>query len=408
MQIQKEKRILTYVLILVMALALCAQALAETSVAALTGHDNAKVYDDEGNVLGTLPAQTEVTVTGVKGDVCRVERDGKTAYMMKGDLVLRESTVQTSAPKDAEAERPAQSVTAYVNHEGAKVYDADGKAEGTLGVNTALTVTGVKNDVCQVKLGGRTAYMSKSDLSASPVAAQSSSAEVSTSQETKTATAFVSSDGAKLYDSKGGVTASLGVNTQVTVTGVKGEACQVVAGGKKGYMRKGDLSSEKVRVAGASSGASNSSSTVSGGSTVSPARGTAREMDWWTSDIQNIFSRGTIAQITDVETGLSWREKRTGGTNHADCQPLTTADTAAMKKAYGGKWSWNRRAVFVTIDGVNYAASINGMPHGSGSIDDNDFNGHHCIHFTNSRTHGSNKVCPLHQAAIQKAASTRM
>ena len=40
---------------------------------------------------------------------------------------------------------------------------------------------------------------------------------------------------------------------------------------------------------------------------------------------------------------------------------------------------------------------------GSGSITDNNFGGHHCIHFTNSRTHGTNKVCSLHQAAIKKA-----
>jgi hypothetical protein len=93
---------------------------------------------------------------------------------------------------------------------------------------------------------------------------------------------------------------------------------------------------------------------------------------------------------------------RKGGTNHADVQPLTAADTAAMKAAVGS-WSWNRRAIFVTINGVNYAASMNCMPHGSGSITNNNFNGHHCIHFTNSRTHGSNKVCPLHQAAIRKA-----
>ena len=75
-----------------------------------------------------------------------------------------------------------------------------------------------------------------------------------------------------------------------------------------------------------------------------------------------------------METGLTWRERRNGGTNHADCQPLTAADTAAMKKAYGGTWSWNRRAVFVTINGTNYAASINGMPHGGQSITDNKQN----------------------------------
>ena len=84
-------------------------------------------------------------------------------------------------------------------------------------------------------------------------------------------------------------------------------------------------------------------------------------------------------------------------------QPLTAEDTAALKMAYGGTWSWTRRPIFVTIDGVNYAASMNGMPHGGGSITSNNFKGHHCIHFTNSRTHGSNRVCQLHQAAIQLA-----
>ena len=102
-------------------------------------------------------------------------------------------------------------------------------------------------------------------------------------------------------------------------------------------------------------------------------------------------------------TGLSWQVVRSGGTNHADVQPKTAQDTALMKKAYGGTWSWNRRAIWVSIGGEKYAASMNGMPHGSDSIKDNDFDGHHCIHFTNSRTHGTNVVCALHQAAIRKA-----
>lgn len=133
----------------------------------------------------------------------------------------------------------------------------------------------------------------------------------------------------------------------------------------------------------------------------------AKEMDWWKSDIQKIFAKGTVAQITDVETGVSWKEKRRGGTNHADVEPLTYEDTTILKSAYNGKWSWNRRAIWVTIDGVTYAASMNGMPHGGSSIN-NGFDGHHCIHFTNSRTHCSNKVCPNHQKAIKKAASTKL
>lgn len=139
-----------------------------------------------------------------------------------------------------------------------------------------------------------------------------------------------------------------------------------------------------------------------------PAQKHAKEMDWWTSDIQKIFAKSTVALITDVETGLQWREQRRGGTNHVDVQPMTKEDTKKLKKAYGGKWAWTRRAIWVTIDGKTYAASMNGMPHGSGAIKTNGFDGHHCIHFTNSRTHSSNKVCPNHQKMIKKAASVEL
>ena len=142
---------------------------------------------------------------------------------------------------------------------------------------------------------------------------------------------------------------------------------------------------------------------ASGASTAKPAGGEVKEMDWWKSNISTLFARGSTAVVTDVKTGISWRVYRSGGTNHADVQPLTAADTAAMKKACGGKWSWDRRAIWVSIGDTRYAASMNCMPHGSGSITTNNFDGHHCIHFTNSRTHGTNRVCPLHQAAIAQA-----
>ena len=160
--------------------------------------------------------------------------------------------------------------------------------------------------------------------------------------------------------------------------------------------------SAPVKQVAASAPSSTSSQGVINGAAV-PAKGTAKEMDWWKSDIQKIFAKGVTATITDVKTGLAWRKQRRGGSSHADVQPLTAKDTAALKKAYGGSWSWKRRAIFVTINGVNYAASMNGMPHGGGSIKGNKFDGHHCIHFTNSKTHGSKKVDANHQKAIQQA-----
>ena len=132
----------------------------------------------------------------------------------------------------------------------------------------------------------------------------------------------------------------------------------------------------------------------------------AIEADWWTSDIQKVFAKGVTAKITDVETGISWYEQRRGGTNHADVQPLTKDDTAKLKKVYGGKWAWTRRAIWVTIGNKTYAASMNGMPHGGSSIKNNGFDGHHCLHWKSSRTHCSNKVDKNHQKMVEKAATT--
>jgi uncharacterized protein YgiM (DUF1202 family) len=121
------------------------------------------------------------------------------------------------------------------------------------------------------------------------------------------------------------------------------------------------------------------------------------------SEAQDIFSEGSVALITDVKTGLQWHEQRFGGWYHADCEPVSAEDTAKLKEAYGGEWSWDRRAVWVTIDGVTMAASINGMPHMASPIEGNNFPGHHCIHFYKSKVHETSAECPRHQAMVQYA-----
>jgi LysM repeat protein len=140
--------------------------------------------------------------------------------------------------------------------------------------------------------------------------------------------------------------------------------------------------------------------------TAEPSRGGNRygEMaDWWTV-ASKVFAMGAVATITDLNTGLKYQVVRKGGSNHADCQPLTASDAATMKKIYGGEWSWARRAILVSVNGRVFAASQNGMPHGGQSIWDNNFPGHFCIHFLNSRTHGTNSLDNAHQAAVYKAA----
>lgn len=127
------------------------------------------------------------------------------------------------------------------------------------------------------------------------------------------------------------------------------------------------------------------------------------EMTPWFGGAENIFTRGSTAKVTHVDTGLTFYVKRRGGTKHADCEPLTKEDTAIMKKIYGGSWSWNRKAIIVEVNGKKMAASMNGMPHGGSSVGGNGFPGHFCIHFYKSKGHSSNRVDSDHQAMVKRA-----
>ncbi len=124
-------------------------------------------------------------------------------------------------------------------------------------------------------------------------------------------------------------------------------------------------------------------------------------IDWDTAN--SALPRQAVLTIVDVDTGYSFQVKRTGGGKHADVEPLEAYDTNVMFHVYGMRWSWTRRAIWVIYNGHKYAASMNGQPHGYDTIGGNDMTGQICLHFVNSRTHGSNKIDPDHQAAVQRA-----
>ena len=173
-------------------------------------------------------------------------------------------------------------------------------------------------------------------------------------------------------------------------------------------------------------GTSESGTELNGeGSSVSVTLYPVEKIDWYTGGIQSIWSVGTVAIITDVYTGISFRAQRLYGDNHADCEPLTTADTAAYCRIYGVSTpqeiedreqqlqSYRRRPLWVTIGGRTFAASMYGIPHNfdGDRIPDNGYTGQFCVHFVNSKTHTTGIVDPDadynnyfgHQSAIKYA-----
>ncbi|MGG4169905.1 hypothetical protein ABEW00_20875 [Rossellomorea vietnamensis] len=118
--------------------------------------------------------------------------------------------------------------------------------------------------------------------------------------------------------------------------------------------------------------------------------------------VKGIIPNHSYFTIIDVDTGLSFKVQRRAGSKHADVQPVTEKDTKIMKAIYGGKWSWDRRAILVLVHDQLISASMNGMPHGAGALQ-NNFPGHFCVHFYGSTTHKTPTPDLAHKVMILKA-----
>ena len=136
--------------------------------------------------------------------------------------------------------------------------------------------------------------------------------------------------------------------------------------------------------------------------TYNQLKGTVVLLDWFKGGSE-WQEKGARFTVTDVRTGKSFRVRRFGGWYHADCEPITAADTAIMKQCAGGKWSWDRRPIWVTYKGKTVAASMHCMPHMVDPTASNNFDGHFCIHLYNSLVHENSKECPRHQACVTEA-----
>ncbi|SKA90214.1 hypothetical protein SAMN05443428_11054 [Caloramator quimbayensis] len=151
-------------------------------------------------------------------------------------------------------------------------------------------------------------------------------------------------------------------------------------------------------------------------------------LDWWKS-ARYTFRIGDVAKVTDIKTGKTFKIKRTMGSNHADCEALTSKDTQIIKSIWGG-FTWDVRPVIISVRGRNLVASMSAMPHAgvdaapaykvvsnrSGGysrgenldvVKNNGMNGHFDVHFLNSTRHKDGKEDARHQAAIAWAAKRK-
>ena len=130
-------------------------------------------------------------------------------------------------------------------------------------------------------------------------------------------------------------------------------------------------------------------------------------LEW--STMRGIIPRNRDLRVVDVRTGISFNVRVFSMGNHADFDTSTQSDTDAKHRTRNGVWSWTPRPVWVTVGDRTFAAAINGMPHAGSSVSGNGLNGHFCMHFRGSTSHGSTSASYVRnmQNAITEAYNAR-
>ena len=130
-----------------------------------------------------------------------------------------------------------------------------------------------------------------------------------------------------------------------------------------------------------SGGAGNSSPPAGTGQAEGPPISSVRLLHWF-NEIKPSVRVGQTIVIFDPATKLQWELKLYSLGRHADSEPKTLTDTQVMYKAFGNQNTWTPKPVYVKLpNGLWTLAAMHNVPHLSGTISNNGFNGHLCVHF---------------------------
>ncbi|MCE5342932.1 MAG: peptidoglycan-binding protein [Eubacteriales bacterium] len=401
-----------------------------------------KSTDQDSTALQTLPDGEKVTVLSVSGNWYKVRYGSFTGYVLKNYVNVSSNSVIANAAKitalgdvpgalypgdqgsDVKKLQKALKILGYYTlsidgsyGDGTKtavaLYQQVEKleADGIAGKATITAIFGSCANKADITVSGRDAEVTVS--SSSSTASSSSSSSSSSSDKTVSSIAEIGSAPSASKEGDSG-TKVVKLQQALELLGYYSGTIDGNYGAKtitavKRFQKNRNMKEDGI--AGASTlrvlfGTKASSTKTSSSSSSSSTKKTytTEVLDWFADNVSSVIPKKATFTIKDVRTGKTFTAKRWSGINHLDAEPATAEDTAIMKKIFGGAWSWNRRPILILYRGHVYAASMNGMPHGTTTIDNNNFDGHFCIHFKNSKTHGTEKVDAGHQQAVTVAS----
>ena len=423
-------------LCLLLCLSVCLGAL--LTPAAATAADTAtttakvvlrKAADKESKALQTLPEGEEVTVLSKDGSWYKVRYGSYTGYIMKKYLNVTTAKEAAASRIKALGAAPGLMRIGDENSDVEKLQRAleilgyyDGKIDGIYGEGTAKAVKayqkdeGLEADGYAGTATVKSIFGSCRSTSLTTQAEPGSKGSGSTSSGSRaTAKAKTVSDiadiGSAPATSRPGDSGTKVVKLQQAleclgyydgvIDGDYGDGTTAAVKRfqtKRGMKADGIAGESTIRVL---FGAKAAGSTSTSGSS---QKYKTEVLDWFEDNVTRVIPKNARFTIKDVKTGKTFEAVRWSGSNHIDAEPRTAADTAKFKEIYGGSWSWRRRPILIMYNGHVYAASMNGMPHGTTTISSNNFAGHFCIHFKNSKTHETDRVDEDHQAAVTTAS----
>ncbi|NLB39081.1 MAG: peptidoglycan-binding protein, partial [Clostridiales bacterium] len=101
----------------------------------------------------------------------------------------------------------------------------------------------------------------------------------------------------------------------------------------------------------------------------------------WFNDVKPSVSSRQNVTVHDPRSGISFTIRFYALGSHADSELATLSDTLLMNRAFGLP-SWDVHTVYVKLpSGAWTLASMHNRPHLTGSVSNNGFGGHLCIHF---------------------------